>query len=128
MRSYKRSNLIISNNTTQTLELPSFSNLVNAYVNELNELVALFEYDSVYNDRDKIFNFWMVSDRDFDNTYKPFEYQYYKTIELTASNIDLRFTNNGVVNSPIDRDVYHIFVDIIKPTIEDRDEKLDKLV
>ena len=114
-------------NQTQMVWLPEFSEILDISLDEWrSNLNILFQYE-LPNTDSKMFNIWIIDSKNIISPPSDF-YKFFGSVEKKFSEVNLGNSNNGRV-IPVDTITkYYIFVEEIKTTAENREEKLNEIL
>ena len=114
-------------NQTQMVYLPEFSEILDISLDEWgSNLNILFQYE-LSSTNSKMFNIWIIDSKNIIPPPSDF-YKFFGSFEKKFSEVNLATSNNGRV-IPIDTITkYYIFVEEIKTTAENREEKLNEIL
>ena len=114
-------------NQTQIVYLPEFSEILDISFDEWgSNLNILFQYE-LSSTNSKMFNVWIIDSKNIIPPPSDF-YKFFGSVEKKFSEVNLANSNNGRV-IPIDTVTkYYIFVEEIKTTAENREEKLNEIL
>lgn len=114
-------------NQTQIVYLPEFSEILDISFDEWgSNLNILFQYE-LSSSNSKTFNVWIIDSKNIIPPPSDF-YKFFGSVEKKFSEVNLANSNNGRV-IPIDTVTkYYIFVEEIKTTAENREEKLNEIL
>ena len=114
-------------NQTQMVWLPEFSEILDISLDEWgSNLNILFQYE-ISNSNSKMFNVWIIDSKNIISPPSDF-YKFFGSVEKKFSEVNLGNSNNGRV-IPVDTITkYYIFVEEIKTTAENREEKLNEIL
>lgn len=114
-------------NQTQMVYLPEFSEILDISFDEWgSNLSVLFQYE-LSSTNSKVFNIWIIDSKNILPPPSDF-YKFFGSVEKRFSEVNLANSNNGRI-VPIDTVTkYYIFVEEIKTTAENREEKLNEIL
>jgi len=113
-------------NQTQMVYLPEFSEILDISLDEWSNLNILFQYE-LSSTNSKMFNIWIIDSKNIIPPPSDF-YKFFGSVEKKFSEVNLANSNNGRI-VPIDTITkYYIFVEEIKTTAENREEKLNEIL
>ena len=116
-------------NQTQIVHLPEFSEILDISFDEWgSNLNILYQWDyELSGTNQKMFNIWIIDSKSIIPPPSDF-YKFFGSVEKKFSEVNLANSNNGRV-IPIDTVTkYYIFVEEIKTTAENREEKLNEIL
>jgi hypothetical protein len=116
-------------NQTQTVWLPDFSEILDISFDEWGSNInILYQYSyELAGTNQKMFNIWIIDSKNMCPPPSDF-YKFFGSVEKRFSEVNLANSNGGKV---ITMDVitkYYIFIEEIKTTAENRDEKLNEIL
>jgi len=114
-------------NQTQMVYLPEFSEILDISFDEWgSNLSVLFQYE-LSSTNSKVFNIWIIDSKNILPPPSDF-YKFFGSVVKRFSEVNLANSNNGRI-VPIDTVTkYYIFVEEIKTTAENREEKLNEIL
>lgn len=114
-------------NQTQIVHLPEFSEILDISFDEWgSNLNVLYQYE-LSSTNSKMFNIWIIDSKNIISPPGDF-YKFFRSIEKKFSEVNLANSNNGRVISMDTITKYYIFVEEIKTTAENREEKLNEIL
>ncbi len=114
-------------NQTQIVHLPEFSEILDISFDEWGSNInVLYQYE-LSSTNSKMFNIWIIDSKNIISPPGDF-YKFFGSIEKKFSEVNLANSNNGRVISMDTITKYYIFVEEIKTTAENREEKLNEIL
>ena len=114
-------------NQTQIVYLPEFSEILDISFDEWgSNLNILFQYE-LSSTNSKMFNVWIIDSKNIIPPPSDF-YKFFGSVEKKFSEVNLANSNNGRVITIDTVTKYYIFVEEIKTTSENREEKLNEIL
>ena len=116
-------------NKTQIIYLPDFSEILDISFDEFgSNLNILYQWDyELAGTNQKIFNIWLIDSTSIISPPSDF-YKFFGTTDRRLIEINLANANGGrIIPNDVVRKLY-IFVEEIKTTAENRDEKLNEIL
>ena len=114
-------------NQTQMFYLPEFSEILDISFDEWgSNLNVLFQYE-LSSTNSKCFNIWIIDSKSILPPPSEF-YKFFESVEQRFSEVNLANSNNGRMITIDTVTKYYIFVEEIKTTAENREEKLNEIL